>query len=601
MNEIAPSDSLTPGRPLPFPGDWLHAAPGKVENALNRLNIEDQARCFLAFSGKDRQNLLLLSHNPFELVRALPDEEIYQTVKEIGPEDAYPLLSVLSPPQVQLFFDLEWWGGDKFLPERAWNWVEWMDQANDIHLINWFMSEEFEQKVMFLQAFVKVYKRDEMTDQYEKVGDKAPWSPDGVYDLFFTEEETVPLLKRVFLQLYSENGPLFRALMEGVIWYPITPTVERAWQWRLSRTAEKGLADFEEAQSVYSRLEVKSISEAPPAPSEFEAEPGRRTLAPRYPLNAADPDSFLGQCFVRLKDHPRSDAIGWELVILANKVLVADRLDLGSLEARRTTLRKVLGYINIGLELGAQGEPALGEKLLSRTWMQSLFQVGYAAVMQLKWDMEQLLREQGPLVRQVLNPVLQDHLAAMIDRFPRIGVHTVTQDLEENPEIQWRHLESVVDLERLRLLERQVRFRARFVNMALGVSAADVEQLRESCRYPSRLEDFDAVCLTLTALAQYALFGQVALEALSEDAARSFLQVIFLPSPVPGEPRALNDDVLQTFRTRLEERPLAWTEADREEFVHLIREVEDTLYQEFERLNAARTVEWQFTKGLCIQ
>lgn len=601
MNEIATPGSVTPGQPLPFPGEWLHSAPAKAEEALNRLSIEDQARCFLAYSGKDRQNLLLLSQNPFDLVRCLPDEEIYQTVKEIGPTDAYPLLSVLAPSQVQVFFDLEWWGGDKFLPERAWQWMEWMDNANDTHLVNWFQTEEFEQKVMFLQAFVKVYKRDEMTDQYEKVGDKPPWTPDGVYDLFFTEEDTIPLLKRVFLQLYNEDGPLFRALMEGVIWYPITPTVERAWQWRLSRTAEKGLPDFEEAQSVYSRLAVQSISEMPPPASEFEAEPGRRTLAPRYPLNAADPDSFLGQCFVRLKNDQRLDTLGWELVVLANKVLVADGLDLGSLEARRTTLRKVLGYINIGLELGAQGDPALGEKLLARTWMQSLFQVGYAGVMQLKWDMEQLLRDQGPLVRQVLNPVLQDHLAAMIDRFPRIGVHTVTEELEENPEIQWRHLESVADVERLRALERQVRFRVRFVNMALGMSADDVERMKETCRYPQGLENFDAVCLTVTALAQYALFGQVACEALSEDAALSFLQVIFLPSPVPGEPRALNEDIMEPFRHRIEERPLAWTESDEKEFGHLMQEVEETLYLEFERLNPSLPVEWKFTKGLCIQ
>lgn len=233
--------------------------------------------------------------------------------------------------------------------------------------------------------------------------------------------------------------------------------------------------------------------------------------------------------------------------------------------------------------------------------MQSLFQVGYAAVMKLKWDMEQLLREQGPLVQKVLNPVLQEHLAAMIGRFPQIGVLTVTDEWEENPEIHWRHLESLADCERLRQLDQQVRFRVRFVNMALGMSAPDVERLKEVCRFPVSLDDYDAVCLTLTALAHYAVFGQVACEALPEEAAQSFLQIIFLPNPVAGEARALNDDIVQAFCTRIQERPLAWTDTDQKEFAHLLKDVEERLYQEFERLNPAFGIEWKFTKGLCIQ
>ncbi len=611
MNEITvPAEGLL-DKLLPFPREWLHSAPEKVEQALNDLSIEDQARCFLMYSGLERQKLLLLSHNAFGLAQILPDEEIYHTVKEIGPVDAYPLLSVLSPPQVQFFFDMEWWGGDKFLPERAWQWFEWMDHANDQHILDWFETEEFEQKIVFLQAFIKVYKRDDATDQYEGVGEAPPWTPDGVYDLFFINDDSSGLFKRIFIELYNSNAQLFRALMEGVLWYPITPTVEKAYQWRLSRTADRGLPDFEEAFSVYSKLDVLSLSENPPAPEDFEPEAGRQTLAPTFPLFEADPASFLGQCLARLKDIKRFDALCWELVMLANKVIVADQLDFGSLEARRDTLKKVLGYINIGLELGAGGDLQLGEKILNRTWMQSLFQVGYAGVMQLKWDVETLLRDHGPLVKQVPGPVVQEHLAAMIDRFPRIGVHRMPQAVLEGlegeedgdidtPEIHWRHLESMADLQRLRYLQGQVLFRVRFVNMVLGLSIQDIEAMAERSRFPTTLQELDAVCLTVTALAHYAMFGQVACESLSEEAASSFLQVIFLPSPVPGDPRALNEDILEPFRARLEEMPLAWTDADREEMDRLMKEVEETLYQQFGGLNATLPIEWHFTRGLCI-
>ncbi|MFQ5482709.1 MAG: DUF6178 family protein [Nitrospinaceae bacterium] len=566
---------------------------------MNALSLENQARCALMLSGKDRQDLLVLCRQAAAVVRALPAEEVYQTIKEVGGNDALPLMAVMSTEQLQYAFDVEWWRGDKFLPDRALNWLEWAEKANDEHLTAWFQSEEFEAKVVLLQALLKVGKEDETSAPVEGVGDQAPWTPDGVYKLYFMVPEAEPILKRVFMKMVADDPKLFFVLMEGVIWELVTPAVERAYQWRLVRTGEKGIPDFQEAFGVYSMLAPNALKLPPPEASDFVPVPGDLVVPPRYPLAEADPATFFGQCLALLKSPERFDAICWELVYLANKVLVADRRDMGDLEARRETLRKVLGYINLGLESGAGGDIARGEKLLAQTWMQNLFQVGYGALMRLKWDAEKAIRDHSKLMDRILSPALFEHLMALVGRFPKIGMLSTPEE-GDAPETHWRDVASEADLKRLSQLLEETLFQVRFVKMGLGLAAEDLDRLYQKCRYPQR-SDIDATALVLTSLANHALFGQVVCEPISEAGALSFLQMIFLPTPFPDEPRVVTPNILEPFKARLLESPMAWTDPDRDRFENLIQAALATLDEQFGRLDPRGPIEWKFTRGLCIQ
>ena len=605
MTENSKIPSPTRKDPLPFPLEWLRTAPERVEEALNSLSLREQARCLLQVSGRERQDLLLLCRNAPGVVQLLPPEEVYLTVKEIGEEDALPLMAVLSPDQVQTLLDLEFWAGDRFLPDRAWSWLELLDRANDGHLLTWFQSEEFEQKVMVLQALLRVFKRDEMTDRYEGVEGMIHWSPDGVYDLFFKLKDSVPVLQRVFKQMLCEDAPLFRSLMEAVIWWPVTPTVERAWQWRLTRTAERGVPDFEEAIGVYSPLTPEALKTKTLNYTEIEETLEVPMVAPRFPLSEADPATFLGQCLAMMKNQDRFDAICWELLVLSNKVLVADRQDLGDLEARRQTLRKTLGYINLGLELGAGEDIARGVRLLHQAWMQALFQVGYAAGQRLRWEAEALLRDQGGLVRKILGPAVQDHLMALMERFPKIGVLPAAapdrgRD-EEAPEIEWRDLRSLADLTRLQGFLAGIRFEARLVQRALDLTEEELARRAARARHPSEEADLDTLTLLLTAFAHYTLYGTVQAEPLPDAAARSFLKVVFLPSPFPEEDRVVQPDLLETFRGKLLDLPLAWTPEDQKQLDGLLQRMKDRLIGQFGRLNPEEEIQWAYTRGLWIQ
>ena len=92
-----------------------------------------------------------------------------------------------------------------------------------------------------------------MRDSYEGVEGLEHFSPDGVYDIFFKVKES-EVLRKLFLLLVEKDINFLHELLEAVIWYPLTITVEKAYRWRLTRTAERGIPDFEEAifQKIHS-------------------------------------------------------------------------------------------------------------------------------------------------------------------------------------------------------------------------------------------------------------------------------------------------------------------------------------------------------------
>lgn len=597
-------DSTVPDSPssnLPFPIEWLNSHPEKVEEALNRLPVSEQVRCVLYLSGPEQQKLILLSQQAPAVVHQLPLGEVYQMIKEIGENDVQPVLALLSPEQVQFVFDMEWWQGDKFLPQNALDWLDIMDKANDQQIRTWFYSEDFDQKVMVLQALIKVFKADEMTDSYEGTEDLIHFTPDGTFDIYFKKPDAEPILKKVFMQLYSESQKLFHALMEAVIWYAVTPTVEKSYQWYLARNEPYGIVNLEEALQVYSLLDPDHLKQEVPESEVFTPDEAGPSLAPVYALEDLESSQFLGQCLALIKSPERFQSICWELVYVANKVMVADRVDVSSLDSRHAVMRKVLGYINIGLELGAGGDIARGEALLSRTYMQSLFQVGYAALMRLKWEAETLLKENGRLVEYVLPSSLVDHFASAVARFPKMGVLLEGQGEEAESNIEWKDLRSLQDLSLMENFLLQTRFYVRLCKQGFGLTASNIEALIEETVHPQVIDDINIVVLTTTALAQFAMFKNLTCDPLPEMAAKSFLEMIFLPNIYPDEPRKVDQDKLEAFRQLLLESSMAWTEEDRLQLDQLLNDCGQNLEVQYGGIDVKKTVLWKFTRGLMVK
>ena len=71
-------------------------------------------------------------------------------------------------------------------------------------------------------------------------------------------------------------------------------------------------------------------------------------------------------------------AMRWEaeLVDVANKVMVADQVDIGDMQRQREAVDKVRRWISIGLEAAASGLPETGAELLKQKNCEHFFRIG---------------------------------------------------------------------------------------------------------------------------------------------------------------------------------------------------------------------------------
>lgn len=593
MKNVNDSSSELPDGVLPFPVEWIREHPDKVEDVLSKLSVEDQIRYAMRLRGPQMQDFINLSPRAENLIRGLPPEELYQMIKETGLEESLPVLAVMSQNQLQYSFDLEWWQRDRFVPDRALEWLGLLDKCDDSRIIEWFQMEDFDQKVVLFQSLMKVCKDDEMTDSYAGVEGMPHLNLDGVYDIYFKTEEHAAI-KRLIALLRSEDQGLCESLLEAVIWYPVTQTVEKAYRWRLTRTAERGIPDFEEAVGVYSRLSPEALKMSVPELEGFSY-PQEFNIAPTYPLSLTGSVPFFKDVILLLDNPERINTICWELVYLTNKIMVADQMDPSNLEMREESLKKVLGYVNIGLELGASSDPGKGGKLLDRTQVQALFQVGYQQLMSLKWKAGSFLKENGSFLQWIFTEFHKDQLAALVDHFPKIA--EVDGDKES---LNWRHFSSVEEVRKAESLLERWMFYLRFARKGLDLNNELIKQYMEACVVPEKDEEVDLVVWTMMAFARFVLFKKISCEPLPDLAAKSFLEIVFLPGIYQDEVRQCDDALVESFHQELLKFPLAWVESDRNSLSELLNECVLRLQGQFGRLNPKAEIDWRFTHGLCI-
>ena len=575
---------------LPFPVEWIKTRPRKVEDILSGLTVEEQVRCMLGLDPHIQQQMLMLSEKAVEVTQSFPIEEVYNLIKEIGKEDSLLIISMVSSDQLQYIFDVEWWQGDKFQPKQALDWIILLGECRDPETLEWFLGEDFDQKVVLFQAFFKVFKKDEMTGLYEGVEGLEHFDLDGVYDIFFKVDNGKEI-RKLLLLLYEKDQSLLYSLLEAVIWYPVTPTVEKAYRWRMNRTTKRGIPDFQEAMGIYSSLNPEALRLKLPLLDELPSSP--LGLSPRYPLTHLDETLFFTQCLAVLDNEQRLETMRWELICLANKVIVADGSQLSSRDVRQRALSKTMGYINIGLELGAKADLNKGVALLNEVWVQSFFQVGYEQLKQIRFTASSFIKANGPYIEHFIPEMDKEMLGALVFRFPQIAERT-------GDSFNWRDLKSMKDVEFVNDFLTRWKFYNRFVRQGLGLSESKLLSLQRQSDSSNTHEFPNLLTLITTTLAHYVLFRKLSCEPLADVAAKSFLEMIFLPGIFNNDARLCNEDLINAFEQELLKTPMAWTKSDKKCIKELLRDCAGNLEAQFGSLDFNHPIDWKFTHGISI-
>ncbi|MEJ2717591.1 MAG: DUF6178 family protein [Deltaproteobacteria bacterium] len=390
----------------------------RIIERFDSLPIEKRLEVFRKLSSQAREELIQTILNPGEIVRRISEEEMYYTIKHLGTENALNLVRATTGKQLKYLLDLELWRKDMFDEYAARRWLEIIDGVGTEKILQFVQVADPELLLICLARLIKVSIRNPDVDLLEQTDTLPAFTLD---DLFFVEfrspaiEETV---KHFLEVIFRWNTDYYFGLMEEIARGIHLENEERARKWRQARLADHGFPEFDEATEIYHYLRPSEVLTSPDASTRREADDysDPRSLL-EYPLIIPDTEDLFRRCLNEIEDSAEKDRISMELAHLANKVMVADAREPGSLDEMQRTLRKVSGYINIALEELCGDDTSVGLELLRSNHMEILFRRGFSMILDLRKQAHKLIREYEGGVENLGHP-LAELIKGLIQKRP---------------------------------------------------------------------------------------------------------------------------------------------------------------------------------------
>lgn len=374
--------------------------------ALARLRAD-----LAAARGKRRLDLILDAADPAAMVRGLPADDLYFTIREVGLADAAEVVRLSSPSQFRAFLDLDAWRGDRMDPARALPWLRagrvgaLGDEGLERAWRRKLAALDLELLELILRSCLVIHDLDRDPDP-EVASDQVLRTTEGRFAVEFLGEGVEALAVRNLVDdLYAENPFRAARLLESVRWELPSELEESALRWRKGRLHDLGYPPLEEALSWFARPAARS-----------GALPGAPARPPGFFLELRPPGSLLARAAEHLPEAER-EALELELVAAANATMVADAVDPGDLDAVRRAVESSRALVELGLErlaAGAGDAGARAAEVLRSTPVKALFQQGFGRLLELRWRAERVLAA----ARGSLGSPLDEVLKALARRRP---------------------------------------------------------------------------------------------------------------------------------------------------------------------------------------
>ena len=389
--------------------------PRAAIRAFEALSPEERVRIVTQARGRDRYDLILLSHDAQAIVQALSPADLLVTIKDID-DDAPGLVRFASTDQVKLFIDLDAWKGDLLDLDGFEEWLGLLHESGN-KLNESILELDREILILWLGARVRVIMA-------EPDGELPPGTPaavmtlDGVYYLEpLRPQDDLALVRAALLSARTQDERLYRSLLEGVL--RELPAELESWgfRWRESRLNDEGFPALDDAVAVYARLD----------PGKFD--PARHLKgAGVTTLQTDDHPAGIGKTLVRPQAHEGSLLLraweegvrqgDWERVEeeaagLLNRVLVADRADWNSPARTRELFERAGATLNLGVEAALEDEPEgsrleAAVRLLRETQLIAIFRLGFSRTLQVRDVAMQAAPEDDEEWIAILDPPLPD-------------------------------------------------------------------------------------------------------------------------------------------------------------------------------------------------
>ncbi|MBA3014059.1 MAG: hypothetical protein KKD63_10555 [Proteobacteria bacterium] len=343
---------------------------------------------------------LLNAQDQAAQVSALEPLEAYFIARELGFDQARPLLLHMTEGQIQACIDLTCWHSHDFQPVALAEWLAVFADEGAITLAQTFFALDSEVQIIFLGKTLVVYsfEDDQIPDPEDDLEEKIrAMTPDSLYLLEIKIDDPMPInVLGLVGALYQHDADEAHHLIAAVRWEMQSQIEENALRIRSGRMHEFGFIAPDEAAILFSPPKKQPPSRA------LEPEQCAVTRLPALYAQVLGESNLLVQAMARITDQAYLSRLEQELVWSINTAIIAYGETPKDIEYVADIAMRVRDTISLGMEAlltkevsGRQGDIVIDATQagdLIKTWsMQDLFRHGYAATAILRSEVQQAL------------------------------------------------------------------------------------------------------------------------------------------------------------------------------------------------------------------
>ncbi len=324
-----------------------------LETRINNMDLSEQLNLVLTVPWEQRFEIITASEKAKEIVANMPVEELFWTIKATGIEDSAIILGLTTPEQLQFIFDLDWWHKDELRVEKIVAWFIVMFELCEGNLkpwLTWILQRDQWLFPAILNKFIKVVKRPDDMDIQEAKDLLPPFTLDNVYYIDFKKKKLAPLFMRVIASILELDAGIYRDVLETMLWETPSYNHEIAYKLRCGRIGDFGIPDYYDSLDIYVPLEPNQMHTMNLEDPVLQALPVNYDMPPFVPTLYVSGFPALEEAIGNLAGRPLMERIVREATGVANKILMADRVDLDDPKQLKGALKKAFSMINLGLQ-----------------------------------------------------------------------------------------------------------------------------------------------------------------------------------------------------------------------------------------------------------
>ena len=347
-----------------------------AEKELAALTPEKQAAAIGEAPYSIRRQLIELLPEPESVIPLIPEAEFCYTCRAIGLADADWLLPMATEDQIVACLDLDAWQGLQIDPTRLDDWIAALASTDSETIVRAARAFDPELIVIYLRAHVDVsLKPSEQDDPDWSPPDRSQTLEGQFYFVAKDPKDDLAPILVLLHALFQGDYWLYFRVIQAVKEELAPENEEWALRWRTGRLEDLGFPAWDEAMRGYGFLRPDRLADLPKEPAALDVHHELLPVGTIELPGASEDERALFRATRELVAEERS-AVFFALIALANRVAVADRMELGDPDSLPRAIDKATRFASSGLEFIANENDLSLEKTLRGVPIERLFRVG---------------------------------------------------------------------------------------------------------------------------------------------------------------------------------------------------------------------------------